>query len=48
MLPVSQAEQMILDLVQPLRETESIDLTACDGADFGNGDRQSARLSALG
>ncbi|WP_373542498.1 gephyrin-like molybdotransferase Glp [Chamaesiphon sp.] len=31
MLPVSQAEQMILDLVQPLRETESIDLTLATG-----------------
>ncbi len=31
MLPVSQAEQMILDLVQPLSETESIDLTLATG-----------------
>lgn len=31
MLPVSQAEQIILDLVQPLRETESIDITVATG-----------------
>ena len=31
MIPVSQAEQIILDLVQPLSETESIDLTLATG-----------------
>jgi molybdopterin molybdotransferase len=31
MIPVSQAEQIILDLVQPLSETESIDLTVATG-----------------
>lgn len=31
MLPVSQAEKIILDLVQPLTETESIDLTLATG-----------------
>jgi molybdopterin molybdotransferase len=31
MIPVSQAEKTILDLVRPLRETESIDLTLATG-----------------
>jgi molybdopterin molybdotransferase len=31
MLPVSQAEQIILDLVRPVTETESIDLTLATG-----------------
>ena len=31
MIPVSQAEKIILDLVQPLSETESIDLTLAAG-----------------
>ena len=31
MIPVSQAEKIILDLVQPLSETESIDLTLATG-----------------
>ena len=36
MLPVAQAEQMILDLVQPLRETEPVDLTLATGRILAN------------
>ncbi len=36
MLPVSQAEQMILDLVRPVRATESIDLTLATGRILAN------------